>query len=72
MPWRASCACSPRCSSPRIFIAFVLGPAGDVRSRWQEYFTDPRPWLYVPLTASLVTHSLTLPGVFEHVPDERA
>ncbi len=34
-----------------------------------DYFTDPRPWLFVPFTASLITHSLTLPGVFEHVPE---
>ena len=34
-----------------------------------DYFADPRPWLYVPLTASLVTHSLTLPGVFDTVPE---
>ncbi len=51
-----------------IFIAFLLGPAVTSVS-FKEYFSDPRPWLYVPLTASLVTHSLTLPGVFEHVPD---
>jgi peptidoglycan/LPS O-acetylase OafA/YrhL len=51
-----------------IFIAFLLGPA--VTSvPLAEYFSDPRTWLYVPLTASLVTHSLTLPGVFEHVPE---
>jgi peptidoglycan/LPS O-acetylase OafA/YrhL len=50
-----------------IGIAFVLGPL--VTSMpWQDYFSDPRPWLYVPLTASLITHSLTLPGVFETVP----
>jgi peptidoglycan/LPS O-acetylase OafA/YrhL len=50
-----------------IGIAFVLGPL--VTSvPWQDYFSDPRPWLYVPLTASLITHSLTLPGVFETVP----
>ena len=51
-----------------IFIAFLLGPAVTSVSL-NEYFSDPRPWLYVPLTASLVTHSLTLPGVFEHVPE---
>jgi peptidoglycan/LPS O-acetylase OafA/YrhL len=50
-----------------IGIAFVLGPLVTSVS-WQDYFSDPRPWLYVPLTASLITHSLTLPGVFETVP----
>ncbi len=50
-----------------IFIAFLLGPAVTTLSL-QDYFSDARPWLYVPLTASLVTYSLTLPGVFEHVP----
>jgi peptidoglycan/LPS O-acetylase OafA/YrhL len=51
-----------------IFIAFLLGPAVTSVSL-TDYFSDPRPWLYVPLTASLVTHSLTLPGLFEHVPE---
>lgn len=51
-----------------IGIAFVLGPLVTTVS-WQDYFSDPRPWLFVPLTASLITHSLTLPGVFETVPE---
>jgi len=51
-----------------IGIAFVLGPVVTSASLG-EYFTDPRPWLFVPLTASLVTHSMTLPGVFEQVPE---
>ena len=51
-----------------IGIAFVLGPLVTSAS-WQDYFSDPRPWLYVPLTASLITHSLTLPGVFDTVPE---
>lgn len=51
-----------------IFIAFVLGPLVSSVS-WQDYFSDARPWIYVPLTASLITHSLTLPGVFETVPE---
>ena len=51
-----------------IGIAFVLGPLVTSVS-WQDYFSDPRPWLYVPLTASLITHSLTLPGVFDTVPE---
>jgi peptidoglycan/LPS O-acetylase OafA/YrhL len=51
-----------------IFIAFLLGPV--VTSvPLAEYFADPRPWLYMPLTASLITHSLTLPGMFEQVPE---
>ncbi|MGH6832517.1 MAG: acyltransferase family protein, partial [Methyloceanibacter sp.] len=50
-----------------ILIAFVLGPLVTLVS-WQEYFTDPRTWLYVPVTASLITHSMTLPGVFDTVP----
>ncbi len=50
-----------------IFIAFLLGPAVTTVSL-QDYFIDARTWLYVPLTASLVTYSLTLPGVFEHLP----
>ncbi len=51
-----------------IFIAFLLGPVVTSWS-WQDYFSDPRPWLFVPLTASLFTHSLTLPGVFDTVPE---
>jgi peptidoglycan/LPS O-acetylase OafA/YrhL len=50
-----------------IFIAFVLGPLVTAVF-WHDYFTDPRTWLFVPLTASLITHSMTLPGVFETVP----
>lgn len=50
-----------------IFIAFVLGPLVTVVP-WYDYFTDPRTWLYVPVTASLITHSMTLPGVFDTVP----
>ncbi len=50
-----------------IFIAFVLGPLVTVVP-WYEYFTDPRTWLYVPATASLITPSMTLPGVFVTVP----
>jgi peptidoglycan/LPS O-acetylase OafA/YrhL len=50
-----------------IFIAFLLGPA--VTSvPLADYFSDPRPWLYVPLTASLITYSLTLPGVSSMCP----
>jgi peptidoglycan/LPS O-acetylase OafA/YrhL len=50
-----------------IFIAFLLGPA--VTSvPWQAYFSDPRTWLYVPVTASLISYTMTLPGVFETVP----
>ena len=51
-----------------VFIAFVLGPLLTSVS-WQDYFSDLRPWLYVPLTASLITHSMTLPGVFDTVPE---
>jgi peptidoglycan/LPS O-acetylase OafA/YrhL len=50
-----------------IFIAFVLGPLVTQVS-WQIYFTDPRTWLYVPATASLITHTMTLPGMFDTVP----
>jgi peptidoglycan/LPS O-acetylase OafA/YrhL len=50
-----------------IFIAFLLGPL--VTSvPLDTYFTDPRTWLYVPVTASLITHTMTLPGVFDTVP----
>lgn len=51
-----------------IGIAFLLGPVVTLAS-FGTYFTDPRPWLFVPLTASLITHSLTLPGVFDAVPE---
>ncbi|HKZ95838.1 MAG TPA: acyltransferase [Hyphomicrobiaceae bacterium] len=51
-----------------IGIAFVLGPIV-TSAALADYFTDPRPWLFVPLTTSLITHSMTLPGVFEHVPE---
>jgi len=57
----------PALLAASIFIAFLLGPAVTTVSL-QDYFSDARPWLYVPLTASLVTYSLTLPGVFDHVP----
>jgi peptidoglycan/LPS O-acetylase OafA/YrhL len=50
-----------------IGIAFVLGPLVTLVS-WQDYLADPRTWLFVPLTASLITHSMTLPGVFDAVP----
>jgi peptidoglycan/LPS O-acetylase OafA/YrhL len=45
-----------------IGIAFVLGPVVTSVSLG-KYFADPQPWLFVPLTASLITHSMTLPGV---------
>lgn len=47
-----------------IAIAFVLGPLV-TQAEWQSYFADPRTWLYVPATVSLITHSMTLPGVFD-------
>jgi peptidoglycan/LPS O-acetylase OafA/YrhL len=50
-----------------IFLAFVLGPLVTTVP-WQTYFTDPRTWLYVPVTASLMSYTMTLPGVFETVP----
>jgi peptidoglycan/LPS O-acetylase OafA/YrhL len=49
-------------------LAFILGPIVTLVSPL-SYFSDPRPWLYIPLTASLVTHTLTLPGVFDTVPE---
>jgi peptidoglycan/LPS O-acetylase OafA/YrhL len=51
-----------------IAIAFILGPAVSLVSP-RDYFSDPRPWVYVPLTAGLITHTLTLPGVFDNVPE---
>jgi peptidoglycan/LPS O-acetylase OafA/YrhL len=58
----------PALLATTIFVAFLLGPA--VTSvPLATYFSDPRPWLYVPMTSSLVTYSLTLPGVFEHLPE---
>ena len=53
-----------------IGIAFVLGPVVTLVSL-NDYFTDPRPWLFVPLTSTLVTHAMTLPGVFDTVPESR-
>ena len=50
-----------------IALAFVLGPLVSLVSL-HDYFTDARPWLFVPLTATLITHTLTLPGVFDNVP----
>jgi peptidoglycan/LPS O-acetylase OafA/YrhL len=50
-----------------IVLAFVLGPLVTHVS-WLDYFSDPRTWLFVPVTTSLVTHSMTLPGVFDTVP----
>jgi peptidoglycan/LPS O-acetylase OafA/YrhL len=49
-------------------LAFILGPIVALVSPL-TYFSDPKPWLYVPVTASLVTHSMTLPGVFDTVPE---
>ena len=51
-----------------VAVAFLLGPLVTLVSLG-EYFSDERPWLYVPLTTSLITHSLTLPGVFDTVPE---
>jgi peptidoglycan/LPS O-acetylase OafA/YrhL len=48
-------------------IAFLLGPLVTTVSL-DEYFTDPRPWMFVPMTASLITHTMTLPGVYETLP----
>jgi peptidoglycan/LPS O-acetylase OafA/YrhL len=50
-----------------IFLAFVLGPLVTAVA-WQTYFTDSRVWLYVPVAASLLSYTMTLPGVFETVP----
>jgi len=50
-----------------LMLAFVLGPLVTHVS-WQDYFSDPRTWLFVPVTTSLATHSMTLPGVFDTVP----
>jgi hypothetical protein len=54
-----------------VFIAFLLGPLVTPVS-WQIYFADPRTWLFVPLTASLVSHSMTLRGLFEALPEAGA
>jgi peptidoglycan/LPS O-acetylase OafA/YrhL len=51
-----------------VAIAFVLGPIV-THLPLQVYFADPRPWIYVPLTAGLITHTLNLPGVFDGLPD---
>jgi peptidoglycan/LPS O-acetylase OafA/YrhL len=48
-------------------IAFLLGPIVTSASL-HDYFTDPRPWLFVPVTASLITHTMTLPGVYDTLP----
>jgi len=50
-----------------VAIAFVLGPLVTSVSL-HDYFTDPRPWLFVPITASLITHTMTLPGVYDTLP----
>jgi peptidoglycan/LPS O-acetylase OafA/YrhL len=50
-----------------VAIAFVLGPLVTSVSL-HDYFADPRPWLFVPVTASLITHSMTLPGVYDTLP----
>ncbi|MFD0987473.1 acyltransferase family protein [Methyloligella solikamskensis] len=47
-------------------IAFVLGPLISDRS-FSEYFGDLKAWIYAPLTGMLVSHSETLPGVFDDV-----
>jgi peptidoglycan/LPS O-acetylase OafA/YrhL len=48
-------------------IAFLLGPLVTSVSL-HDYFTDPRTWLFVPVTASLITHTMTLPGVYDTLP----
>jgi peptidoglycan/LPS O-acetylase OafA/YrhL len=50
-----------------IFTAFLLGPLVTLAS-WGGYFADPRTWLYVPVTSSLLSYTMTLPGVFDTVP----
>jgi peptidoglycan/LPS O-acetylase OafA/YrhL len=50
-----------------IAIAFLLGPLVTSVSL-HDYFTDRRTWLFVPVTASLITHTMTLPGVYETLP----
>lgn len=51
-----------------IATAFLLGPAISSLAP-ADYFAEAAPWLYVPFTASLISHTLTLPGVFENVPE---
>jgi peptidoglycan/LPS O-acetylase OafA/YrhL len=50
-----------------VAIAFLLGPIVTSASL-HAYFTDPRTWLFVPVTASLITHTMTLPGVYDTLP----
>ena len=48
-------------------LAFVVGPIVCL-CLYLDYISDPQTWLYVPMTASLISPSQMLPFVFETLP----
>lgn len=50
-------------------VAFIIGPIVCLCLH-EEYFSDLRTWSYVPLTASLISPTQTLPFVFEALPKD--
>lgn len=57
----------PALSVGAFMLAFVVGPIVCL-CLFVHYFSDPQTWLYVPMTASLISPSQFLPFVFETLP----
>lgn len=57
----------PGLATAAVVMAFVVGPIICLCMH-EEYFSDLRTWLYVPLTASLLSPTQTLPFVFDALP----
>ncbi len=59
----------PGLAAAAILLAFIVGPIVCL-CLLEHYFSDMRTWLYVPLTASLLSPAQTLPFVFDALPRE--
>lgn len=57
----------PALSVGAFMLAFVIGPIVCL-CLYLDYLFDSRTWLYVPMTASLISPSEVLPYVFETLP----
>ena len=57
----------PALSAGAFMLAFVIGPIVCL-CLYLDYIFDSKTWLYVPLTASLISPSEVLPYVFETLP----
>ena len=57
----------PALSVGAFMVAFVIGPIVCL-CLYLDYLHDSRTWLYVPMTASLISPSEILPFVFETLP----